>query len=359
MSSNNDNGLWYWPDGLYMLIPVLLTWALWFIVFLEHALNLASVHEVAIRFQALFARIVLMFPLVSTVAFVSAALPPIAEWMWFLLSLIEVYCVIAFYAMLIGLGFIFFPGDRFKKAMVESFWTKRPLLRCGPEFPSKESAFTFFTACVVQTALVKPVCSLVLASYTAATGDRSFFALQASMRALSAISLIVSIASILRVYKFLSEAPGTPLHGHSVLLKFTVIKLLFTFVIINALFLDPMIEAGVIPIDQWICSQEALSQDHGKDFCQIRLTSVILVCEVVCVVIPACFSYRHHGLPRRESLPKGQNLSMFFYHTFVTVLDLTSFIFGEVLDSAIDIKLHGSLEERESFLAETVMETEE
>jgi hypothetical protein len=348
--------LWYWPNGLYMLIPVLLVWLLWFILFLEHLFNLASAHDVSIRYQALFTRIILIFPLMATFTYIAAGFPWSADWINFLSALFEVYCITAFFALLSGLGHIFFPTkQQFESEMLKSFWTKGPFLKFGPDFENGEKSFGYFKWLVYQCIIIKPLAALVFAIVTSVLGKVNRAA-QITTRFISALSLIIAISSILRVYRFLTDTPGAPLQGHNVLWKFVVIKVLFVFVILNGIFLEPMISSNVIPIDDWLCTNFVLALPEGKDFCQIRLASVIFIFEILVVIVPACLSYRHHGLRRLKMKTKGQNVRHFLYYTAVYIFDLHDFIEGEIVNG--ELKETATMDEKERFLAETIMEEE-
>ena len=338
-----------------MLIPVGVIWGLWFLLFLEHLCNLASVHDVAIKFQALFCRIALMFPLSATLTYIAAAFPWCSAWVNFITSILESYCLIAFLALLSGLAHICFSKTAFREGIIQSYWTRKPFLFCGSSFSSGEYAYYVYKVCVMQVLLFKPLSTLIVAIATTITHGYLSTALRIFMRILGTVSLVISVLAILRLYKYLADAPGHPLQGHNVLAKFVVVKILFMFIVLDNLIIDPLVQNKIIPVDGWICPPDAYAQELGQEFCFLRLICVIFICQIVFIILPAVYSYRHHGL-HKLNRKRGANIRHFLFYTFFGVLELRSFLDGDVVN--IDLKDPASEAERDNLLAETVMDKE-
>jgi Organic solute transporter Ostalpha len=354
MSARNGTtgDLWYWPDGLYMLIPVFFTWILWAVLFFEHVFNLASAHDVALRFQALFTRIILLFPLVATLAYFAAAFPWSNYWIGFVVSCLEAYCLSAFFALLAGLGHIFFSPSDFDKELLNSPWTNRYFIRCGSYFENGDVAFFVAKVSVLQILIVKPLVNLGKAILSTVTSKPPSGAM-IFLRVIDVISMISAIVYILRLYRCFAQASGSPLEGHNVLWKFMVVKLLFLFLVVKSILISPLVDAGVIPVDAWICPSDAYDQPNSTRYCQGRLEWVILIFEIVVLTIPACFSYRHHGLHKLDQDRRG-NIPHFLYQTFINFVDLGEFINGKIVNE--DLKDASGPEERQGLLDEITME---
>lgn len=228
-------------------------------------------------------------------------------------------------------------------------------------FASGDSAFKSFYVQVVQIAFFKPASQLVIAIVETVndahgTHPNSKNALSTLMRVVSVISIGVTIVAILRIYKFLSAHPDEPLSGHLALAKFLVIKILFVFVIINQLFLVPLIIGSFIPIGNWICTPYAICSQMELQYCQNRLIEVIFAVEVLIMTIPAVATYRHHQLSVNVDLNKSdvwttrrKRVGTLIFYIFLTPLDLSGFIYGR-LDQAFDPV---DAEQREDLLAES------
>jgi len=248
----------------------------------------------AIRFQALYVRLFFVLPALGVTTFVSAYWPWTVMWLDVGVAIIEAYLINGMLALIIGLGHIKTQGH-LPHSFMMSDYTRSPFMRCGPEFSSGDASIAYWKACTLQMLLVLPICATVLAAVETATNQSPAAAITYSMRVIRVISILVGVIAVLRVnLAIVSETPGNPLQGHRTMFKLIFIKLIFTFVIVNSIILQPLISNNVIPVDPWLCSSAALAQN--ETYCQVRLINVVFMFELVVLVIRSSFARAFFGL---------------------------------------------------------------
>jgi hypothetical protein len=343
LSEGTFGSLWYFPDGLYLLIPLSFSWVAFFFLLLEHILNLSHSTLWQFRFQALYVRLVSFFPIFALMATLCAFWPRIAIWIDVGFSFMEPYMLTCVFALITGFGWIKTDGHFPEVAILQSPKTNRLCQCCGSEFSSGESALKVWKGFVLQFVLIKP-CTTIFVAIIEESGKDNLKGALIALNVIGTLSLIFSLLAIFRVYFSVREAPGAPLQGQRGFGKLLTIKILFTFIVLNRILVTPLINLGVIPVTSFFCSSNVL--ECYEEWCHIRFISVVLLMETVLLSFPAFLHFRHHPL-QTDQTEDGDIISYEksvgkFIVTIFHFFDLNDFWNGHIIINS-DTEVHRKL----------------
>ena len=282
-----------------------------------------------IRFQALYVRIVGVFPWFAVLAYCGLLFPWMTYWFDFIGVVLEIYVIFGFYAFLTGIGYVkgHPPLGNFPDFLIEkeARWTNRPCCCFGRRFKTGVGSLTFLFYNIVQFAIIKSVVLLTLALLVFKSGQEPVQLTKILLNLVSSASIFIATAAVLRLYKEMRNQPNSVLEGHHGLLKIVVVKMLFVFIVLNNLILRNLAYAHILPIPPSLCTEAV--KDASQQFlgyCESRVINAIFIVEIVLCMIPAVISYRHHGLGLRRSLSL-RRAPYFLYLVFLRPLDLRTF----------------------------------
>lgn len=294
-----------WTDGRLLFIAFAAIWGLHVALFVEHLAHLATT-EWKLRFQALYVRLTGMFPVLALVSMVGAYQPSQFDWVEFVYATLEAYILAGFVALLYGFGKIF--TKDIGQVFLESRFAAGPFPLLCPKFTDPRFAERYWRVMILQFSVIKPITALIPAVMNERAGthlaenDR----LSILLRVIAAISIAIAVVAILRVHNALAYCKENPYGNHRVFLKVFVMKLLFTFIILNNLIVRPLVASGTIPVSAWMCPPDvvAASDDNAQE-CRDRLLQIAFLAEIVIMTVPLVFLFRRHQLvleePRRAS----------------------------------------------------------
>ena len=274
------------------------SWALHAVLMMEHMSQLAKT-EWKFRFQVVYVRLGLAFPIMSLMAAVGAFLPWTALWMEFAQSLVEAYVLCGFLALLYGFGKL---GTRnMGEVFLNSRFASSPC-PCADQFESPGYAETWWKVMILQFSVIKPLTTLIPAvvdsqGHPLATSSRQYILL----RIIAALSILIAVASILRVHNALAWCQENPYGNYRVFQKVAVMKLLFLFIILNTLIFAPLTASGAIPTQPWVCSADVVAYSaQYAQWCQDRTLQIIFMIEILIMTVPLVLYLRHHQLTQDE-----------------------------------------------------------
>jgi hypothetical protein len=188
--------------------PLIIVTLLWCILITEHIVYLGETAEGwEIRFQALYVRIVGIFPIFAVLGYVGVLYPYNFHWFELAGVFLEIYALFGFYALLTGLAYIKSPTGVFPDNLLNAKWTDRPFICCSYRFRTGNGALTFFFCQIGQFAIIKPALVLVSAIIFARTGSEPPLPLKLALNAITAISIFLATIAVLRIYKGLLVQP--------------------------------------------------------------------------------------------------------------------------------------------------------
>uniref|UniRef100_A0A0G4FLB4 Uncharacterized protein n=1 Tax=Chromera velia CCMP2878 TaxID=1169474 RepID=A0A0G4FLB4_9ALVE len=280
--------------GILLLILLFVSFGAWISLLIEHSQNVKNV-----QFQALYSRLVSLYPLMMTVAIVSALIPVSSIYLENVFSWFEVYVILAFLALLLGLGWL-------KVDVKEALFQKKGggvVSCCGPRETTPEKQFAARKALIMQYAVVNPLVAIAktvhfeVAVSRGDLGNRSRL-VGTVLQLITAVSLIIAFAQLLRIYWVLKKDKRKPYEGKHVIGKVAVIKFIFGFAVLNRLVLKPLIRWGVIPTGDFICPPEAVMPSEryaqfAEVLCEDRMVNMLLTLELFVFTFLSLAFYRH------------------------------------------------------------------
>lgn len=279
---------WNFPAALYLLIVT-------FAVVGGHLLLLAvslcriPVHpSYEVRFQALELRITAFLPVFAILTTIAAFWPWISIEIDVALAVAEGYIILMFFALFTGRGWTGVKGVSYPDALMESPASSLPA-PCLSSFANGRSAISSWRNMCAQFIVVKTLMMLITLGLARRNGGIAPAGASAVLRAVSTVSLILALYALIRVYRGSSNAPGEPFKGHYLVTKFMIVKILFTFIVVNNLVLKNLLVAQTIPINAWLCESFIWSASPlNREYCETRVLSVIFLFETFIV---AAFAY--------------------------------------------------------------------
>lgn len=325
--------MWEWPNGKLMLIPVCTTWAVWLLLLVEHMINLAHVQDYVMRFQALYARILLVFPVIISLIYIAACFPWGQIWIDFLVAILEAYCLVMLFALELGFAHILFSHEKIMETLLNSRATNRLFIIFGRKFETTEQVFNHHKWVVYQTILFRPLPYLIKAILIQVLGNLPKYG-HVLLRVVATISLVLAVLAIIRIYLCLHWSPDRPIsrRGYGFRNKFIMVKVLFLIIVLNNLIVLPLIAARIIPVKGWFCTPDTLA--GFASHCQSRLQDVIVIIELSIVMVPTAFFYRPFGL-RKTTTEGHPSRCSFLVCIFFRITDVTCFINGTMIEQLI------------------------
>ena len=325
--------LWYFPDGLFLLIPVFLTTISFLLLFFTHVKSLSTTSLIHLRFQALYVRLVSAFPFLALLALFGAFWPHLAKGFEVLYSFFEAYVMLCFFAILTGWGWSSIDWNFGEEILLSNSATSRFCRCCGPYFENGRKAFIFLKITVFQIVVIRPLASIILFFLEEFFSDLSeILLLFLLFNIVAAISLFLALGGLIRLYVTLRSHPTKPLSGQKAAGKFIVAKTLFTFLIFNSLLIEPLIAWDVIPIPGFLCTEPVMNCSERNLFnCQFRFVNFIFLIELTLLSPLALyyFQYRHHSNLNEQTGHKEPSFSLFVFY-ILRFWDLPEFWKGKV-----------------------------
>lgn len=274
-----------WKTYEAAYIPLLITTLISLVASAEHFFHIKH-----ITIQALFIRSLLVFPIASLLAAAGGRNHETAVWVEVAIGLLEGYVLMLFFGIFIGWGWM--KGD-VENALLQSKFTQRRFYFCrkqwGREFSDGREVVASARLQIYQFAIIKPLVALVTAITYTVTHDEPRQGQTLVLGIINFFSIVIALKAIMNVYFALKKQKL--LKGLRPATKFTVVKALLGFIILNGLLFAPLIEDDVIPTPAFICSEEELLSDKKVD-CHSQLEFFIVLIEAMILASVAAFVFR-------------------------------------------------------------------
>jgi hypothetical protein len=295
------------PEGLLYVAPLGLTVAVFLLFAGEHFWEVKHA-----RFQALFIRSVLLFPVTATLAFFGglnyAALP----WVDVVIALLEGYIMILFFGLYVGWAWC--KGDVYANLLCSArtnVCCHTPCSRCGPPYGSGKAALASIRLQMYQFVIVKPLVNLAKAVSVEQTGQLD---IQVFTTPFQLVSMIFALFGVLNLSHALQKGgsqsktsakvgpqdeAGTNnlLDGLQAFQKFVVMRTFLLFVALYSTVIKKVIEDGTLKAPATLC--EALNQTDPVLFaeeCHGRFEAWVVMVVMLILVLFAALYFRPHSV---------------------------------------------------------------
>ncbi len=312
--------------------PLLVVLATFAVLLGEHLMLVKHV-----RFQGVFLRSVLIFPVVALLAFWGGYAFNLIEWIHVVIALVEGYVFLLFYGLFVGWAWC--KGDVHANMMgnghsqapiyllPRSWFFNRP-------YANGAAALRSLKWRMCQYAVVKPLTTFISALVNASAGEDSQAAETVALvkRVAQVITTCVALHATFILYKALCKGDGKPdskagknlLHGLNGVRKFLVIKLFLWAIIANAIFINPLVDSGVITAPPLLCAP--LDPALPEEACYVRLEAWIIMLETAIVACIGALSFRHSAIDALDDCHKneGNNTACSLFASIFKVWDVVT-----------------------------------
>jgi hypothetical protein len=325
------------PSEVMYAVPALLVAAGFVVLLVEHLLNVKHT-----QFQGVYLRSVLIFPLVSTLAFVGGLYYHAFPWIEVVIGLVEGYIFMLFFGLFVGWAWC--KGDVYAN-MIGSARTRvacyTPVASCGHRYSSGKSALASIQLQMYQFAVIKPLVNVAKAVSETTSGEVTK-PVQFITAFFNLVSIVVALRAVLGLYYALTKGPGVGrdgkvvdskinhnlLQGLSAAYKFIIVKTFLFFIVLNGLVVEPLITSGKLTAPSPLCEVLNSAAPDYSVACHARFEAWILMLESLLIMIVAVFCFRHHSIDAIDEKYKekdGNNtcsliISVFKFWDVVTVL---------------------------------------
>lgn len=324
------------PGEVMYAVPLMVVAAAFLVLLVEHLLN--AKHA---RFQGVYLRSVLIFPLVSALAFVGGQYYHLFPWIEVFIGMIEGYIFMLFFGLFVGWAWC--NGDVYAN-MFGSARTRvacyTPVGSCGHRYSSGKAALASIQWQMYQFAVVKPLVNLAKAVSELKSGEVTK-PVQLITGFFNLVSIVVALRAVLGLYYALTKGPGVGrdgkvvdskinhnlLQGLSAAYKFIVIKTFLFFIVLNGLVVVPLIIAGTLKAPPQLCDVLDSTAPDFTHACHSRFEAWIIMLESALIMLLAVICFRHHSIDALDEQCKESRssacsifISVFKFWDVVTVL---------------------------------------
>jgi hypothetical protein len=319
--------------GTWMYVaPLLVVLATFAVLLGEHLMLVKHV-----RFQGVFLRSVLIFPIVALLAFWGGYAYHLFEWIHVVIALVEGYVFLLFYGLFVGWAWC--NGDVHANIMgnghsqVPIYLLPRSWFFNRP-FANGAAALWSLKWRMYQYAVVKPLADLISAVVKASAGADSQAAEAVALvsKVAQVISTVLTLQATFILYSALRKGDGKPdskagqnlLRGLQGVRKFLVIKLFLWAVIANAILINPLVDSGVITAPSQLCVP--LDPALPEEACHARLEAWIIMIEAAIVACIGALSFRHSAIDALDNCHKnkGNNTACSLFASIFKVWDVVT-----------------------------------
>lgn len=302
------------PGGVFYFAPLGLTLAVFLVFVGEHFWEVKHA-----RFQAVYIRSVLLFPVAATLAFFGGLKYAALPWVEVVLALLEGYVFVLFFGLFVGWAWC--KGDvhaNLQCSARSSVCCYTSCGGCGPRYGSGKAALASIRMQMYQFALVKPLVNLAKAVSIERTGEVTN-PVMAISSLFNLVTIIFALRGVLNLFYALKKGgsknktsaavqvePRDPKHetgtqnlleGLGAFQKFLVIKSFLFFTMLNSVLLNKLIEDGTFKAPATLC--DAFDQTDpallAKE-CHGRFEAWVVMLESCILVVFASLNFRPHSV---------------------------------------------------------------